>query len=88
MKKLTYILTVSSLIALIGYTMSCKPSALISAKSGAQIWGETCLKCHNVASPETFSDAEWDVAAMHMQMRANLTPDETKKVTEFLQSAN
>jgi len=88
MKKLTYILSVSCLIAIIGYATSCKPSAMISAKSGAQIWGETCLKCHNIASPATFSDTEWDVATMHMQLRANLTPDETRKVKEFLQSAN
>lgn len=88
MKKLTFILTISSLIAIIGYATSCQPSAFISAKSGAQIWGETCIRCHNVASPATFSDVEWDVATMHMQLRANLTPDEAKKVNEFLKSAN
>ncbi|MBD80963.1 MAG: hypothetical protein CL840_18745 [Crocinitomicaceae bacterium] len=67
---------------------SCKTAAVISSKSGAQIWGETCIRCHNPADPATFSDLEWDVVAMHMQVRANLTPEETKKVIEFLQSAN
>jgi len=88
MKKLTYILTGISLIGILSYTTSCQPSPSITAKSGAQIWGETCIRCHNIASPETFSDVEWDVVTMHMQLRANLTPDETRKVKEFLQSAN
>ncbi len=88
MKKLIYLVTVGSLIGIIGYATGCQPSPSVSMKSGAQIWGETCLRCHNVASPDTFSDVEWDVATMHMQLRANLTPDETTKVKEFLQSAN
>jgi hypothetical protein len=89
MKKIIIILSVGA-VAIIGATLfnSCKPSEAVVARSGAQIWGETCVKCHNPADPATFSDTEWDVAAMHMQIRANLTADEIKKVTEFLQSAN
>lgn len=69
-------------------TYSCKQSEAISQKTGAQIWGENCIRCHNAADPSTFSDVEWDVAAMHMQIRANLTPEETKKVIHFLQQSN
>jgi hypothetical protein len=89
MKKL--IIIISVVVIVIAFTTSinsCKPSEVIVAKSGAQIWGETCIRCHNAADPATLSDVEWDVAAMHMQIRANLTPDEIKKVTEFLKSAN
>lgn len=67
---------------------SCRSSAVIASQSGAQIWGANCVRCHNIASPETFSDTEWEVAAMHMQIRANLTQEETMKVVEFLQAAN
>lgn len=87
MKKIKIILILSTVLSL-GYLVSCKPAMKIVSKSGAQIWGETCIRCHNGASPQTFSDVEWDVAAMHMQLRANLTPSETKKVVEFLKSAN
>lgn len=87
MKNITIIFSVIITIALASYLTSCA-SARITAKSGAQIWGETCIRCHNPASPDTFSDVEWDVAAMHMQIRANLTPEETQKVIAFLQSAN
>ncbi len=89
MKKIIIIsFIIAAGIALASFLNSCKPSEAVLAKSGAQIWGENCVRCHNTADPSTFSDVEWDVAAMHMQIRANLTADEIKKVTEFLQSAN
>ena len=89
MKKVIIILSVVT-APIIGATTfnSCKPTEAITARSGAQIWGETCIRCHNTPSPATFSDVEWDVAAMHMQLRANLTADEIEKVTEYLKSAN
>ncbi len=68
---------------------SCSSSSNISAmKSGAQLWGENCIRCHNTPSPETFGDVEWDVAVMHMRIRANLTEDESLKIAEFLKTAN
>lgn len=89
MKKLRLISSIIvSIVFFSTVIYSCKPSAAIMAKSGAQIWGENCIRCHNVASPATFSDVQWDVAAMHMQIRANLTTDEVKKVVAFLKSAN
>ena len=67
----------------------CSASAeLLTSRSGAQIWGENCIRCHNAPSPDTFSDVEWDVAGMHMRIRGNLTHSEITKVVEFLQSAN
>ncbi|MEQ8879771.1 MAG: hypothetical protein RLO17_19580 [Cyclobacteriaceae bacterium] len=57
-------------------------------KSGAQLWSESCIRCHNTASPATLSDVQWDVAVKHMEIRAQLTEVEAKKVLEFMQSAN
>ena len=71
---------------------AAKPVAMADAKSSgkgsAQLWAENCVRCHNVRSPSTYSDAEWDVAMMHMRTRANLTAEESKKILEFLKSAN
>ena len=87
MKKI--ILVLMALVASLAIIQSCTSSAKITAeKSGAQLWGENCVRCHNPASPETFSDAEWDVAVMHMRIRANLTEDEAVKIAEFLKTAN
>ena len=71
---------------------AAKPGAVAEAKSsgkgGAQLWTENCIRCHNIRSPSTYSDAEWEVAMHHMRIRANLTAEEHKKILEFLKSAN
>lgn len=63
-------------------------AADIHGKSGAQLWGERCGFCHNVRSPTSFNDAQWEVATMHMRVRANLTGPEQRKILEFLKSAD
>ncbi len=51
--------------------------------------GQTVSIIYNpYAIGETFSDAEWDVAAMHMRVRAKLTEEEATKIAEFLKIAN
>jgi hypothetical protein len=57
-----------------------------TGKSGAQLWAETCIRCHNIRSPGSLSPAQWEVATMHMRVRANLTPEEQKKILEFLKA--
>ena len=56
--------------------------------SGAQLWSENCMRCHNLRSPETYSSTQWELAMHHMRLRANLTSEETEKITAFLKSAN
>jgi hypothetical protein len=55
-------------------------------KSGAQLWAENCVRCHNIRSPSNYSPAQWEVVMMHMRVRANLTPNEHKKILDFLKS--
>ena len=57
-------------------------------KSGAQLWAEQCQRCHNVRSPNSYSPAQWEVAMLHMRIRANLTPEQEKKILEFLKSSS
>src|SRR5450432_662920 len=57
-------------------------------RSGAQLWADNCTRCHNAPPPERFSDAQWDVIVHHMRVRANLTGEEQRKITEFLQASN
>lgn len=68
---------------------SCTGSKeFIAAKTGAQLWGENCMRCHNSPTPVAYTDHEWDVIGAHMQIRTNLTGQEVEKVVAFLQSAN
>jgi hypothetical protein len=66
----------------------CAGSLKNADKPGAMLWGENCGRCHNVRSPESLSDSQWDVAVMHMRTRANLSASEAEKIVEFLKSAN
>lgn len=90
MKKLNILAIILLPVLFIGLIISsCSTNKnLITQKSGAQLWGESCIRCHNTPSPETFSDVDWDVAIMHMRVRAQLTEEEALKIVEFLKSAN
>jgi len=55
-------------------------------KSGAQLWADNCTRCHYVRSSESYSDAQWAAIMHHMRLRADLTGEEARKITEFLQS--
>ncbi|MEO8861324.1 MAG: cytochrome c [Ginsengibacter sp.] len=84
-KKLTVlsllILVIGSMIVLLN---SCTASQKITMKSGAQLWGENCQRCHNTPSPSTFSPEQWETVGMHMQSRALLTDTERDKIVAFL----
>jgi mono/diheme cytochrome c family protein len=62
------------------------PSA--TEKGGAQLWAENCVRCHNIRSPSSYSPVQWEVAMMHMRVRANLTPEEHKKILAFLKAGS
>ena len=63
---------------------SCAVTKNVADKSGAQLWGENCNRCHNAPAVGEFSNAQWDVISYHMQLRANLTTDETNKIVDYL----
>ena len=56
--------------------------------SGSALLSQNCGRCHNIRSPADFSDAEWDVATLHMRVRANLTPEEYTSIRDFLKASN
>jgi cytochrome c553 len=76
----------TSLIACATNKQSGEAAAGTTGKSGAQLWAETCIRCHNIRSPGSLSPAQWEVAMMHMRVRANLTPEQQKKILEFLKA--
>ena len=59
-----------------------------TGKSGAQLWAENCIRCHNIRSPSSYSPVQWEVVMMHMRVRANLTADEHQKILAFLKTAH
>lgn len=63
-------------------------SAAPTRKGGAQLWSETCARCHNLRPPTEFSNAEWSAVVHHMRVRADLTGEQQREILTFLKSAN
>jgi hypothetical protein len=76
-------ITFSVMIAL--NLFCCKASQAVLDKSGAQLWGENCQRCHFTPTPASFSADQWETIGMHMQTRALITEQERKKIVTFLQ---
>ncbi len=55
---------------------------------GATAWQDNCGRCHNFRSPGDYSDANWDVAALHMRIRANIPAEDIEAIRVFLQAGN
>ncbi len=67
---------------------SCYVSKKVANKSGAQLWGENCSRCHNAPGPGELNNDNWEVVGLHMQVRANITRTDMDKIIDFLKSAN
>jgi len=99
-KKISYSLAVFATISLavIGLNSGCStapPASVTGAAAGqsdiaggTQLWAQNCGHCHNLRSPSSYSDAQWEVVALHMRVRANLTAEEHRKILAFLKSAH
>ncbi len=71
------------------FLSSCSAQRLAASKqSGAQLWAENCIRCHNIPSPSAYNDTDWETIGLHMRIRANLTAEQQKKIVEFLKTAN
>ena len=85
------LVVVSLAIALSGCATNgtnSKAATPAAKQSGATLWAQNCGHCHNIRSPDSYSDAQWDVAMLHMRVRANLTAEEHKQILAFLKSAH
>jgi len=67
---------------------ACSESKKVADKSGAQLWGENCARCHNPPSPGEFNNDNWEIVGMHMRVRANLIQPDIDKIVGFLKSSN
>ncbi len=63
---------------------SCAPVQKIAEKTGAQLWGENCNRCHSAPSQDQYSKDHWIIIGTHMQLKAGITHDEETKIVAFL----
>ncbi|HFQ62477.1 MAG TPA: hypothetical protein ENK39_09310 [Epsilonproteobacteria bacterium] len=55
--------------------------------NGAQVWADTCMRCHNVRPPSDLSIRAWSFSMNHMRVRAGLTGKETRDIQAFILSS-
>lgn len=86
------LITLGTDLAWAGAGKSVAPAApappVAIGKSGAQLWAENCQRCHNLRSPASYSPAQWEVAMLHMRVRAPLTRDQHDKILAFLKAGS
>ena len=89
MKQIIIVISIISIFITTGAILSgCYVSAKAANKSGVQLWGENCNRCHNAPGPGEFNNDNWDLIGTHMQIRANITKTDMDKIVAFLKSAN
>lgn len=59
-----------------------------STRTGVQLWADNCNRCHNYRPGPSFSDTQWEAVVMHMRLRADLTGEEQRKITEFMKASH
>ena len=83
--SLTLFNALAIIIVFVVTLIGCVASQKVAEKSGAQLWGENCQRCHNTPTPSSFSPNQWETIGMHMQTRALITEQERIKIVDFLQ---
>jgi hypothetical protein len=75
MKKYIVISSIVLAVSLASMTLisGCAVSQKVQNKTGIQLWGENCGRCHNAPGPGEFSAANWEIIGRHMRIRTNIT---------------
>ena len=85
MKKYFLLIIMTLVVAATGtLQIGCTASQKLNEKTGVQLWGENCGRCHNAPGRGEFRSDNWDVIGQHMRARANLTGKDTDKILAFL----
>ena len=62
-------------------------SPLEGQRSGPEIWGANCGRCHLIQPTNRYDAKAWEDIGLHMVITARLTSAETTEVIDFLKSA-
>lgn len=82
MKRVVVIIFITSVI------IGCATMTNIADRSGSELWGQNCGRCHNSPPSSTYSADQWEVLVLHMKTRALITDVEKDKIVAFLKSSN
>jgi len=84
MKNILKITTITTLLFASMGTTSVANENTGNAENGAQLWADTCIRCHNLRTPSSLSKSNWSTSMQHMRVRAGLTGQETRDILAFI----
>ena len=64
---------------------SAKP---VKVLDGETLYAINCSRCHSERYPTERTDAQWKTILMHMQVRANLPPEQARKILKYMKENN
>ena len=57
-------------------------------QTGAELWAENCMRCHELRSPAQYKPGEWAVIIDYMRLKAGLTGEQARKIENFLKESS
>ena len=84
MKNILKITTITTLLLAAMGTTSVANENTVNTVNGAQLWADTCMRCHNLRPPSDLSKRDWPSSMSHMRVRAGLTGQETRDILAFI----
>jgi len=100
MKQSKWVLDVFrfSFLMIISMVLSCGSASVVLANSenkepvkvldGEQLFAINCSRCHSERYPTERTDAQWKTIIMHMQVRANIPPDQARAILKYMKENN
>jgi len=64
------------------------PQKSVKKLDGEQLYAVHCSRCHSERYPTERTDAQWKTIIMHMQVRANLPPEQARKILKYMKENN
>ena len=74
-------------LGLLIVTVMALASPLDGQRSGADIWGANCGRCHLIQPINRYDAKAWEDIGLHMAITARLTSAEATSVIDFLKTA-
>jgi hypothetical protein len=85
-------------VAGVSMFLFCQSGTLVLADSqnkkpvkildGEKLYAINCSRCHTERYPTERTDAQWKTLLMHMQVRANLPPEQARKILKYMKENN
>lgn len=86
-----------AMLAAIVVTISCAPalyipekenvaagSDLVLLQAGRKLYVSKCGSCHTLILPEKYTAGQWSYLVARMEVRAKITPEESKLILKYL----